>query len=81
MSPRKKAKPCPSEDSLIDNIQHFVPRKIPSQNVTFRLMMRELHGGASAGRGFGRDHHGRAVSTSRGFFLNVFPNYTLVFML
>ena len=65
--------------SFEDGIEeHFVPRKIPSQNVAFRLMMRELHGGSPSGTGMGRDYRGRPVSTSRGFFLNVFPNYTLV---
>ena len=49
----------------------LVPRKIPSQNLAHRLMMRET---------FGTSHHRgtKKVSTSRGFYLNVFPNYTLV---
>ena len=49
----------------------LIPRKIPSQNLAHRLMMRET---------FGTSHHRgtKKVSTSRGFYLNVFPNYTLV---
>ena len=66
------------QDFMAGIEDHFVPRKIPSQNVTFRLMMRELHGGSPSGSCLGRDHRGRPVSTTRGFFLNVFPNYTLV---
>ena len=82
MSARKKHKTFNMEQTnpeQVDGMEdHFVPRKIPSQNVAFRLMMRELHGGSPSGNGLGRDHQGRPVSTTRGFFLNVFPNYTLV---
>ena len=78
MSPQKKSKVNHTQASFIDSIEHFVPRKIPSQNVAFRLMMRELQGGSPYSNEFSRDHRGRAVDTTRGFFLNVFPNYTLV---
>ena len=49
----------------------LVPRKIPSQNLAHRLIMRETFG-TSFHRGT------KKISTSRGFYLNVFPNYTLV---
>ena len=58
--------------------QAFMPRRIESQNIAFRLFTREIFGGSPSGNGMGRDHRGRPVSTTRGFFLNVFPNYTLV---
>ncbi len=81
MSARKRPKTLNTEQigSVYEEIHpDFVPRRIPSQNIAYRLLTRELFGGSPSGNGMGRDHRGRPVSTTRGFFLNVFPNYTLV---
>ena len=58
------------------NPQAFVPRDIPSQNVVFRLFMRELHGPSTHSKA--RTHRGRVINTQRGFYMNIYPNYTLV---
>ena len=78
--PRRKLKRRMNIDDKSSQVPHtpkkikgplLIPRKIPSQNLAHRLMMRET---------FGTSHHRgtKKVSTSRGFYLNVFPNYTLV---
>ncbi len=60
----------------IDQSSNISARRIPSQNIVNRLRMRETHGVHAHGRA--RTHRGRPVNTARGFYLNVFPNYTLV---
>ena len=49
----------------------LVPRHIPAQNVVHRLIAREI---------FGTSYHKmtKGVNTTRGFYLNTFPNYTLM---
>ena len=46
------------------------------QNVVSRLFMREIHGPSA--RSKARNHRGKLVNTARGFYMNVYPNYTLV---
>ena len=48
---------------------HFRIRRIPSQNVVSRLHAREI---------FGSKFRRAGLDTNRGFYTNVFPNYTLV---
>ena len=46
------------------------PRRVPVQNVAHRLMMRETFGTSF-------NPMTKSVNTTRGFYLNVFPNFTL----
>jgi len=59
-----------------NKFSHFTPRDIPSQNIVNRLFMREIHGPSSQSKA--RTHRGRLVNTARGFYMNIYPNYTLV---
>ena len=59
-----------------NKFSHFAPRDIPSQNIVNRLFMREIHGPSSQSKA--RTHRGRLVNTARGFYMNIYPNYTLV---
>lgn len=61
---RSSSRPQPERPKL-------VPRNIPPQNVIHRVIMRET---------FGTSYHRmtRGVNTSRGFYLNIVPNYTLM---
>ena len=47
----------------------LVSRKIPSQNVSTRLMFREM---------YGPRYRRNSLNTMRGFHLNIVPNFTLV---
>ena len=38
--------------------------------------MRELHGPSTHKKA--RNHRGRIINTQRGFYMNIYPNYTLV---
>ena len=54
------------------NILYIVfpaPRVIPPQNIVLRLYTRQLHGSR---------YRRREMSTGRGFYTNVYPNFTLV---
>jgi len=55
----------------------FIRRKVGSQNLLTRLVCREIYG-ANLYNGCPRDFGGRPISTTRGFFLDISPNYTLV---
>ncbi len=48
---------------------HFSPRKLETQNVVSRLFHREINGSR---------YKKNFLNTSRGFYTNVYPNYTLV---
>jgi len=55
---------------LSDDTGGIVPRRIPPQNIVQRLLFRELNAG--------KRRCCNATITSRIFFTNVFPNYTVI---
>ena len=49
--------------------QSFRPRRLDTQNIVPRLLHREINGPR---------HKKNFLSTTRGFYTNVYPNYTLL---
>ena len=49
--------------------QSFRPRRLDTQNVVPRLLHREINGSR---------HRRNFLNTTRGFYTNVYPNYTLI---
>jgi len=51
------------------NEETLAPRKIPPQNIVIRLRCRQMYGSS---------YRRRQVNTGRGFYTNIFPDFTLV---
>ena len=49
--------------------QSFRPRRLDTQNIVPRLLHREINGSR---------HKRNFLNTTRGFYTNVYPNYTLI---
>ena len=49
--------------------QSFRPRRLETQNIVPRLFHREINGSR---------HKRHFLSTTRGFYTNIYPNYTLI---